>query len=194
LRKEITNDKVLKWAIGVLSHMRKSDLHFFDEDTNTFIYTQTNNVYAPTITKSNTGVAANWLGYFNILMLCLFVPNKNNNMDITCDDTTTINPPTNWDWNNIGEITIVFDGINSVSKIDYICNTITNNLEIIKKEVKEEVCGDMILSPYLKLGGGNTIDNSGLIESCHCLCFERSGRRIGEEMNYVKLEYEYVYL
>lgn len=120
-------------------------------------------------------------------MLCLFVPH----IEAT---GFSLEDAGNWDWNNLKDIKVVFDSANSTSKIDYCYNSINNNFTVEENTIKEEVCGDMIFSPYLKLGGGNTINNDGIIESCYCLCFERSGNRIGEEMNYVKLEYDYVYL
>ena len=184
LRKEITNDKVLKWAITVLAYLRTV---FYDAKSDSFNTEKTIKVdEIPNILAAASDV--NWLGYFNILMLCMFVPYKgqqNSDLSLSAE---------NWDWENLKEIVIIFDGTESISKVSYSYNYVDNNFKVQQKEVLEEVCGDMIFSPYLKLGGGNTIGNNGKIESCHCLCFEKSGNRLSSEINYIKLEYDYVYL
>lgn len=53
--------------------------------------------------------------------------------------------------------------------MDYSYNTIITSLN--KIEVSEEKCGDMVCSPYLKLEGGDNLDNAGIIASTHTLEF-----------------------
>ena len=86
--------------------------------------------------------------------------------------------------------TVLFDGYNSETYMTYQYNYI--DTEVRKSDVVEEKCGDMICSPYLKLDGGDSLDNEGLIKSTHSLTFLQNGAAL--PVSEVNLEYIYTYL
>ena len=53
--------------------------------------------------------------------------------------------------------------------------------------VSEEDCGDMILSEYLNLDGGDMLNEDGLITSCHHMKFTKNGNPM--EVKNLSLEY-----
>jgi hypothetical protein len=120
-------------------------------------------------------LSVNWFAYFNILMLYLFAVGSNT----TAHNLNLETASYAWDNCDFSNYSVNFDGINGVTKITYSYNGVhssaSSNYGAIKKTSKEEKCGDMVLSPYLKIGGGNTVNEQGLIESCYCLQFKKRG-------------------
>ena len=51
------------------------------------------------------------------------------------------------------------------------CHALKNQLEKAEISVTEESCGDMILSEYLNLDGGDILTDTGAIASCHKMRF-----------------------
>ena len=72
----------------------------------------------------------------------------------------------------------------------YSYNRIINILE--KVSVAEENCGDMILSEYLNLDGGDVLNDDGTIASCHHMKFIK-GEDTTHTANWVSLVYTPTY-
>ena len=73
----------------------------------------------------------------------------------------------------------------------YTYNQITEPLEEIS--VEEESCGDMILSEYLNLDGGDILTDAGMIASCHKIRFIQ-GQSNSHTIDGIKLIYTPTYL
>lgn len=98
---------------------------------------------------------------------------------------------------NYENFTLKFDSKLHEAYFSYNYNNIVNELQNIS--VKEEKCGDIMLSDYLKLDGGDSLDeDSGNIATYHTLSFIH-GEKTNEEaeadkITEAKLIYQYVYL
>lgn len=180
LRLEITNPKVIGWATAILRMMKTPTSGFYNSENDTF------NTSTKTINLTMLGTTqgtVNWLGYFNVYMLCIMAT-QSKPLVGTIRDTLL---ETEW---TMKPYTVHFNGENSEATIEYQYNYVTTDIE--KSQVVEEKCGDMICSPYLKLDGGDTLDETGLIVSNHTLEFFRDGQP--SQMQEITLEYTYTYL
>ena len=159
LRLEIVNSKVMGWAASVLRIIKTKDPEYYDNVTGNF----KNGVID--VDCSYVGMAGtralNWKEYFNIFMLYMLAecPQPNNfHIDQTRGE---------WKFN---PILICFDSEQNRAYMKYSYNQIISILE--KYQVEEESCGDMILSEYLNLDGGDTLlENDGTIASVHKMKF-----------------------
>lgn len=172
LRQEILHDKVLKWTISVLGKMRE-DGKYIDKDDKLVSGATMNISIAPLIGSSQT-ISADWFMYFNLRMLYMFA---------MVDGGT-------WG-NSFNDYSVTFDGKNCESIVKFKYNTYEN--KTLGTLDGEEKSGDMVYSPYLILGGGDTINNNGEIFSCHCLRFFKAGKAETDVSN-ITLEYDYLYL
>ena len=82
--------------------------------------------------------------------------------------------------------TITFNGEENCTYMTYSYNRIIDTLEEIS--VAEENCGDMILSEYLALDGGDILDENGIITSCHHMKFMK-GNSYTHNVKLVSLTY-----
>ena len=178
LRLEITNPKVIGWATAILRILKMKT--FYDATIDSFDNDMLNIDWSY-LGGSSTG-SATWFGFFNLYMLCITAeyggPPTDTNKTIL-ETTWTARP-----------YTIHFDSDLSQTTIDYTYNSLITDITEI--EVSEEKCGDMICSPYLKLDGGDYLDETGVIVSKHTLDFFQgnSSATIPE----INLKYIYTYL
>lgn len=182
LRREIINTKVMAWAASVLRIMMTKA--FYNADTGCFLSNKTITVNLLPITGGGDDSALNWFYYFNIFMLCMLA-NCSNTQSYHLEDNA-YNFGTAWTY------TIVFDGINSETSIKYNYNSIVSQ-ELTKISDWEEKSGEMMSSPYLRLDGGDTLNENGGYHTCHYLTFKKSN---GDTVYpaYAELEYTYTYL
>ena len=76
--------------------------------------------------------------------------------------------------------------------IDYQVNYLYDG-KILKENIQDENCSNIIASNYLKVEGGDTIDvSTGKIASYHILGFNRGENEIIKVKN-LKLQYKYTY-
>lgn len=179
LRLDITNPKVIGWATAILRIMKTTELY----DSSTGCFNESIRSIDASLIGAINKVNANWFAYFNYYMLCIIA----NHGDIPSSDSGNTLLETIWQTQSY---TVHFNSELSETTMDYSYNTIITSLN--KIEVSEEKCGDMICSPYLKLDGGDSLDNTGIITSTHTLEFiqDRAPKQIPE----VNLEYTYTYL
>lgn len=188
LRQEISHDKVLDWAIAALTLVTDKDHNF---TTNTFTIPPEN--LEPLGYDKSSSVTVNWGKYFNFLMLLFFSKKEDGN--ITLVSSKTKSGSTVSAWESLSQIKICFDGETSSTYITYNCNTIVNAQGARSYQaVIDEPSGDMIYSGYLKLDGGDFIDESAQISACHYLKFLRAGGEIVSNIDNISLEYKFTYL
>lgn len=193
LRQELTHDAVLKWAISVLAEIRikKSGENYIFCDNNDNFLTGTVDIAAAKLKNtlgytSAQNIKANWFAYFNILMLYFFSMGKeSSNNNLAAEEG----------WLPLSKIKIIFDSENNDSTITYshMYNSGTTTPILNKINDREEKCGDMAYSAYLKLDGGDTINEYGQIVSCHFLKFKKGSAFI-DKLDNIQLQYKYTYL
>lgn len=203
LRQEISHDKVLKWAIAVLAEIRKNTKYGDTADDNKLKKDKT--IFIPGINLSplgysntNSDVAVNWAKYFNILMLLFFSGKRYEILKINLESRRNNDAgiPTSI-WLDLEPIVITFDSENSMSYVTYY-NCIDKFLSgsplgLSKTKILDEPSGDMIYSGYLKLGGGDFIDEHAQIAACHYLKFLIAGQPV-KNVDNISLEYKFTYL
>lgn len=178
LRREIINTKVMAWAASVLRIMMTKT--FYNADTGCFLNDKTITVSLLPITGGDDS-ALNWFYYFNIFMLCMLA---------NCSNTQNYHLESNaYNFGAAQTYTIIFDGINSNTFIKYNYNSIVSQ-ELTKINGWEEKSGEMMCSPYLKLDGGDTLNENGGYHTCHYLTFKKSN---GDTVYPVSAELEYTY-
>ena len=101
-------------------------------------------------------------------------------------------------WLDLTPIVITFDGENGMSYVTY-TNCIDkflsgSSLGLSKTKILDEPSGDMIYSGYLKLGGGDFINEHAQIAACHYLKFLRAGGEVISNVDNISLEYKFTYL
>jgi hypothetical protein len=101
-------------------------------------------------------------------------------------------------WNSLTNLIITFDSENSMSYVTYY-NCIDKFLSgsplgLSVTKILDEPSGDMIYSGYLKLDGGDFIDEHAQISACHYLKFLRAGGEVVSNVDNISLEYKFTYL
>lgn len=183
LRREIINTKVMAWTASVLRIMMTKD-EFYNADTGCFLKDGTIAVNLLPITGGANGSALNWFYYFNIFMLCMLA---------NCSSTQSYHLENDaYSFGTAWTYKIVFDGINSETFIKYNYNSIVSQ-ELTKISGWEEKSGEMMCSPYLKLDGGDTLNENGGYHTCHYLTFKKSNGATVSPVS-AALEYTYTYL
>lgn len=186
LRQEIVNSKVIGWAISVLRIMRNREA-FYDNETGTF---QT--YLVPNINCSLIGLSSseelNWFSYFNMFMLLMLAECENSNY-YHLDNIEGLQG----NWLKFNLFTICFDSSNCLSTCTYYYNEIGNKLT--KFSIQEENCGNAILTEYLILDGGDTLNDNCEIASCHYLKFLKGNLQSQSnlEVKTATIEYQYTY-
>jgi hypothetical protein len=143
--------------------------------------------------NGSSSVTVNWGKYFNFLMLLFF--SKKEDGDITLVSSKTKSGSTVSAWEPLSQIKICFDGETSSTYVTYNCNTIVNAQGARSYQaVIDEPSGDMIYSGYLKLDGGDFIDEGAQIAACHYLKFLRAGGEVVSNIDNISLEYKFTYL
>ena len=182
LRREITSSKVMAWAASVLRIMTTKK-QFYDSTIGCF-KGGTDDVITVDLAPITGGSAAalNWFSYFNIFMLCMLAK---------CNNTTAyhLEDDNAYNFDTATKYKITFDGINSESSVIYSYNLIVSQ-ELTKITDWEEKSGEMVCSPYLKLDGGDALNEKGGYGSCHYLTFKKSN---GDTIRPVSAELEYTY-
>ena len=82
------------------------------------------------------------------------------------------------------------NGETSSSSFTYLSYNLKSSIGTFQS--REERCGDIMLSDYLELSGGDTINSEGKVASCHCLRFMNGGNFTNHPD--VVLAYKYTYL
>ena len=179
LRLDITNPKVIGWATAILRIMKTTELY----DSTTGCFNEATRSIDASLIGATSEINANWFVYFNYYMLCIIA----NYGDIPSSDSGKTLLETTWQTESY---TVHFNSELSETTMDYSYNTIVASLG--KIEVSEEKCGDMICSPYLKLDGGDSLNDQGYITSTHSLTFLND--RNSQAIPAIELEYTYTYL
>ena len=183
LRLEIVNAKVMGWAASVLRIMAMRDA-FYDA-TGSF----KNGTISVNCSMINRGIMnLNWFQYFNVYML-LMVAECADQRNFHLDNLD--GAAGSWSFNK--PYTIIFDGINSRTIMRYSYNQIIYADSLSKFPDVEEICGDMIYSSYLNLDGGDSLDDNGIIQTCHHMKFIE-GKNNTQPIEYLTLEYEHTYI
>ena len=178
IREEITHNKVLKWAISVLAIVRKKAT--YSDPADNFL---DGKMVIHKVFSEGT-FSANWFAYFNILMLCIMAESESKNI-------TGFNLETENDWKPLSNFIIIINGEDSKYSFIFKYNSFDNDK--IKFEESEENCGDIALSPYLRLEGGDILNPETLkISTVHALQFLQGGSL--DNCPLVTLEYKNVYL
>lgn len=186
LRQEIVNSKVIGWATSQLRLMMTISA-YYDAETGLLLGGTTN----VNLSKITGGAQAslNWLGYFNIAMLCFFanyIDNPKNLLLPTLDNDNLTEEP--WP-----PFTICFNGETSEVTVTYGYNQIYSDLE--KFIAAEEQSGDMLFSNYIILEGGDILDEKGKIASTHQLEFLQGGSTFAAGVvKSIDVNYKYTYL
>ena len=110
--------------------------------------------------KTSESFDADWFAYFNTYMLGYFANVANL-------------PPEQYSNPVFQPYDLYIDGQSSMCKISYLRSQMKDS-EIISV-LTEENCGDIMLSDYIQLDGGDKINSDGKIASCHCLRFINGG-------------------
>ena len=173
LRENITHPKVLAWVTNVLNIL-KMDTTIYDSADDCFKKTDSN---------------PDWLQKFKQYMQYLLSP-----CSIKSDISQATNVFEKYEWGSLSDTTIIFDGINSKTTVVYNYNSIEG--EEIKSYTTEEECGDMILTPYLKLEGGDSLDltDASNLNTNHKLRFYSGNNSISVSPQEFILDYKYTYL
>lgn len=178
LRLQITNPKVMGWAAAVLNIIKIPEKGYYNKETGNFT-NGTINVSLSSI--GGTEQALNWFQYFNIFMLYLFA---------NCQDLSKYHPETGtWSFNNF---TITFSSEDNTTLIRYNYNAIIFPESLTKFENIEENCGDSIISQYLKLSGGDTLNDDGTIKTIHHLRLRRGSNTYTADN--ISLVYKFTYI
>ena len=178
LREEIIHDKVLRWSLFCLNAIRH--LNEFCDGADALL--NTGKKAASVFFCDKTKTDYNWAQYFNMLMLCFLAKREN-------EKALEIKNPLDEHWKSFENYTVIFNGETAETTIQFSYNDWDGSS--IKFINTEEKCGDIVLSPYIKLNGGDTL-RDGKIASCHFLQFLN-----GNEVNYcprVKLRYKNIFL
>ena len=178
LREEIIHDKVLRWSLFCLNAIRQ--LNEFCDGADALLNTGKKAASVFFCDKMKTDY--NWAQYFNMLLLCFLAKRKD-------EQALDIKNPLDEHWECFENYTIIFNGETAETTIQFSYNDWDGSS--IKFINTEEKCGDIVLSPYIKLNGGDTL-RDGKIASCHFLQFLN-----GNEVNYcprVKLRYKNIFL
>ena len=190
LRLEIVNPKVMGWAASVLRIIStKKDVYYNNQ--NGHFLDKTIDVNCSFVNKNIGSKALTWKEYFNIFMLYMLAEHKCTKVGLSeseqkknyhIDDDSV-------EWSFL-PYKICFDGKQNNSYITYTYNQIIEAIEEIS--VKEESCGDMILSEYLILDGGDTIQDNA-INTWHGMKFIQ-GMSETHTINKIRLLYIPTYL
>ena len=125
-----------------------------------------------------------WFGYFNIMMLLVFGNFEGRSIDDIVSENSFF---------NFYPCTFKFDGEKGVAHIDYQVNYLYDD-KILKENILDENCSNIIASNYLKVEGGDTIDvSTGKIASYHILGFNHGEDETIKVKN-LKLQYKYTYV
>lgn len=186
-RQEIVNSKVIGWATSQLRLMMMIGAFYNSETQTGQLLTGMASVDLTQLTGYNGSANLNWLGYFNVAMLCFFANYKEGitSLLLTSEDLfeTTVWPA----------FQISFDSENSQASITYSYNQI--NSVLTKITATEKQSGDMMLSNYIVLEGGDTLDDEGKIASTHQLEFLQGGSTFAaNSLNSIDVSYKYTYL
>lgn len=160
----------------VLSWIKSRSAYYGDE----VLKTGTISLPAYLYTKASGTFSANWFAYFNTAMLGFF-----------CNpEFGGVVEPENYSNATLQQCTLHINGEISSSTFTYLSYSLKSSTGTFQS--REERCGDIMLSDYLELSGGDTINSEGKVASCHCLRFMNGGKFTNHPD--VVLAYKYTYL
>ena len=171
LQEEIIHPRVIAWAMLGLSYIKAR----YQYNKNGIIQYGTVAIPQKLLNGSSSTFAADWFAYFNTFML-MYLAKSSGSLRLQDNKYTDFNT-----------FTISLNGQDNNSKISY-----TTMESAGKSLVVEENCGDVMLSDYIELSGGDTINSDGKVASCHCLQFTCGGNFVNFPA--VSLDYKYVYM
>lgn len=176
LQEEIIHPLIIERAMLVLSWIKARSAYYSGG------VLKTGTISLPTYlyTKTSGTFDANWFAYFNTAMLGFFC-------DPGFGGTTT---PENYKSATLQQCTLRLNGETSSSTFTYLSYNLKSSTGTFQS--REERCGDIMLSDYLELSGGDTINSEGKVASCHCLRFMNGGNFTNHPD--VVLAYKYTYL
>lgn len=188
LRLEVLNPKVSTWATFLLRVIKSKQ-----ENGSNIFYNNTSDTFntSGTIMVNNlSGLgfkegerAVDWFEYFNIYMLCLLASFSN---EVTSLSEFVLE---DLPWKFYPIIFTLYSTTGQAAAT-YEYNHVISSLE--KISVSEENCGDMMMSAYLKLDGGDLLNDNGEIKTCHFGRF-RTGLGPTENINMYDFSYQYTY-
>lgn len=208
LRMNIHHDAVLNWAIRAITYIfgEKDELDNSTRnmsDANLYYFHSANIEQISASNNQSWVHKLAWFPYFNLLMLCFFsslIEKNNTSNEITNKGTIALQTGSSSKvYYKPRPIILEFDGENNSATIKYYYNkcsaiSATSYDSTVEKisDLREESCGDAILSGYLKIEGGNSLDAEGNIISCYCLGFKQGGYDYAVPLT--KIRYKYIYL
>ena len=176
LQEEIIHPLVIERAMLVLSWIKARSAYY----SGGVLKAGTISLPAYLYTKASGTFDANWFAYFNTAMLGFFC-------DPGFGGTVT---PENYKSAALQQCTLRINGETSSSTFVYLSYNLKSSTGTFQS--REERCGDIMLSDYLELSGGDTINSEGKVASCHCLRFMNGGNFTNHPD--VVLAYKYTYL
>ena len=176
LQEEIIHPLVIERAMLVLSWIKARSTYYSGG------VLKAGTISLPTYlyTKASGTFNANWFAYFNTGMLGFFC-------EPGFGGTVT---PENYKSATLQQCTLNLNGETSSSTFTYLSYNLKSSTGTFQS--REERCGDIMLSDYLELSGGDTINSEGKVASCHCLRFMNGGNFTNHPD--VVLAYKYTYL
>lgn len=171
LQEEIIHPRVIAWAMLGLSYIKARS----EYNNNGVIKYGTVAIPQKLLNGSSSTFAANWFAYFNVFMLMYFATSSGS---LKLEDNK---------YTAFSTFYLYLSGQYNNSNISY-----TTMERAGKSLVVEENCGDVMLSDYIELSGGDTINSDGKVASCHCLQFTCGGNFVNFPA--VSLDYKYVYM
>lgn len=185
LREEITNSKVISWAILALQIIQ-SRVALYEKNTGNFLKGLVPGVNCAAMGLTNAEL--NWFEYFNVYMLLLFANCEDGNL-YHIDNIENLQGT----WTEFNSFTICFNGDIAKTTISYKYNQVKSVLTNFS--VSEENCGNATLTEYLILDGGDVLNDACDIKTCHYLKFLKgqSQSLTTLKVAFATLEYQHTY-
>lgn len=185
LQEEIRHATVLSWAAAGLQFITNHS-ELYDSSTGKF-----NSSSVTVYNYKGTSISAKWYEYLNQWMLFLCAPSNTTgtNIDIAQSSNSV------WERNgSLGTYSLEINGIDTTSMLTYDRHTIGTTLGTEKNY--SEKTGEMLLSGYLKVEGGSSLDENLCVQSnsCYILSHKRGNTTIELDKKNMTVEYRYLYL
>lgn len=187
LQEEIHHPAVLSWAMAGLRFIA-THTELYDSESSVF-----SNGTLSITSYDGAQVAAQWYEYLNHWMLFFAAPASSGGTDKTIDISEDVSNSVWLRNGSLGEFSFEFNGQNCQSFITYSRHQIGTTLTTV--EILRENCGEMVLSGYLKIEGGGTLDDNLNINIDTC-CFLGYivNNAFADMSDIVSIEYNYLYL
>lgn len=185
LQEEIRHATVLSWAASGLQFITNHN-ELYDSSTGKF-----NSSSVTVYDYKGNSIAAKWYEYLNqwMLFLCASANTTGTNIDITQSNDSV------WSRDgNLGTYSLEINGIDTTSTLTYDRHTVDTTLATEKNYA--EKTGEILLSSYLKVEGGSSLDENLCIQpdSCYVLSHKRGNTTLTLDKKNMIVEYRYLYL